>query len=67
MLSKQALDGAALDALPAPMDQSDLVETRLVRRPQVLVDDGQDVARRKCMQVDAILNRDDKAVFLVRH
>ena len=67
MIPQQALDPCPLHALPAPMYQSDLAETGIVRGAQVFVDDRENVARRKCMQVDAVLNRDDKAVFLIRH
>ena len=67
MLPEQPLDGGSLHAPPAAVDQPDVVKARIVRGLQVLIDHGQDVTRRKCMQIDTVLDRDDKGVFLVRH
>ena len=50
------LDASTLDATAATMDQAHFRQTSRVRRHQVLVDDGRNVARRECVEIDGVFD-----------
>jgi hypothetical protein len=64
---EEALDGRALYANASSVDYPDLSEARIPGGAQVLIDDGEHVAGRECVQVDRILDRDDDGVVLAAH
>ena len=46
------LNDPSLDSLASPMDEANFANPRVVRRVDVLLDDGRDVAGRERVQVD---------------
>ena len=56
MLLEHLLDDAALNTLAAPVNHSNLTESRLVRCVDVFLHHGCDVTRSKGMQVDLIFD-----------
>src|SRR5262249_37739031 len=55
---EQLPDLGAARAGPLAVDQAHLAPARGARFPEVLVDDGRDVARREGMEVERVLDRD---------
>lgn len=56
MSSEQALDGGALNTLPAPVNEPYLAEPLFRGRVQVGIDNGHDIPRRERVKVDTILD-----------
>ena len=54
---QRLLDHAALDALPAPVNETYFAEPGLVGRADVLVDDRGDVAGREGVEIDEVFDR----------
>jgi len=52
------LDGSALNAFAASVNESNFGEARCVRRFDVLLDDRRDVARHEGVKVEAVFDRD---------
>ena len=66
MGGQEALDGCALHALATPMDETHELQARLVRRVQIILDNGDDIARLKRVQIDRVFDWDPN-VALVFH
>lgn len=61
---EEALDGCALHALAASMDEAHEFETRLVRRVEIILDNGDDIAWLKRVQIDRVFDRNPNfAIF----
>ena len=58
MLIECALDHRTLNAFAATVDQAHLAEARLMRRPNVLMHDVDNVTRREGMKVQGVFDRD---------
>ena len=58
MAVERLLDDPTLDALAASVDEPDFAKSGLVRRVDVFLDNGRDVARSKGVQVELVFDRD---------
>jgi hypothetical protein len=58
MAFEHLLNDAALNAAPAPMNQTDLAQTSLGRRGDVLLDHRLDVTRLEGVKVQRVFDRD---------
>jgi hypothetical protein len=56
VIPQHLVDARPLHPNPAAVYQPDLAEARLVRRPDVLVDDRRNVARRERMEIDGLFD-----------
>jgi hypothetical protein len=64
VLAQQPVHGSALHALAPPVDQPNLVETRVASGLEILVDHRHHVPRRKAVQVDVVFDWNvDRFVF----
>src|SRR5688500_4339437 len=64
VLAQQLLHGGALHALAAPVDQPNLLKSRVASGLEVLVNHRHDVSRRKAVKVDVVFDWDvDRLVF----
>jgi len=66
MLAQQLLHGGALHALAAPVDQPNLLKSRVASGLEVLVDHRHDVPRREAVEIDRVFDRDldDLVIFV---
>jgi hypothetical protein len=62
--AKQALNGGALHALAAAVNQADDLEAGVLRGFQIIFDDGYNVLRLKRVEIDCVFNRDVNDVFI---
>ena len=58
MAVENLLHNSALHAAPAAVHEPHLIKTRSGGGVDVLGNDGRDVARRECMQIELTLDRD---------
>ena len=57
MFAQQTLHGRPLHTFTSAVNQAYDVEACFPRCPQVLIDDGHDIARRKGVQIDGVFDR----------
>ena len=62
MVAQHLLHARPLHADAAPVNQPHVAQSRLMRRQQVLVHDRRDISRRKCVEVEDVLDADTMGI-----